>query len=259
MICASFITRELGATSVPSEATTSGANTRRIAVLAPMRSELEPLLKRLGLSQSPERGSGFFWGTVGGSEVVAALTGVGMRAGAQSAARIIEATSPDHLIVVGIAGGIGGSVAVGDLIVPDLVLNLDTGATLRPIPLGGCTPQGTLASSAALLESPEKARRLQDRGVVAIDMETAAIAEACELRGCAWSVFRAISDRADDGSTDAAVLGLADSDGSPNLAALARFVLAQPQRIPQLVRLARGMRAATRAAAGAAFAALEAH
>jgi adenosylhomocysteine nucleosidase len=244
---------------VLNEATTSGANVHRIAVLAPMRSELKPLLKPLGLSRSREREPGFLWGKVGGIEVVAALTGIGMRAGAQSAARIIEATSPDHLIVVGVAGGIGGSVAVGDLIVPDLVLNLDTGATLRPIPLGDRTPQGTLASSVALLESSEQARRLHDRGVVAIDMETAAIAEACELRGCAWSVFRAVSDRADDGSTDAAVLGLVGSDGTPNLAAVARFVLTRPHRIPQLLRLARGANVATRAAAGAAFAALDAH
>jgi hypothetical protein len=45
-------------------------------------------------------------------------------------------------------------------------------------------------------------------------------------------------------------------DGSPNLLALARFVLTQPRRIPQLVRLGHGARAATRAAAGAALAAL---
>ncbi len=39
-----------------------------------------------------------------------------------------------------------------------------------------------------------------ERGVVALDMETAAIAHACEQRGVPWSVFRAISDRSSDGS-----------------------------------------------------------
>ncbi len=89
-------------------------------------------------------------------------------------------------------------------------------------------------------------------------METAAIAAVCERRGCPWSVFRAVSDRADDGSTDVAILGLADSNGNPNLAAVARFVLTRPRRIPQLVRLARGASVATRAAANAAFTALKA-
>ena len=191
------------------------------------------------------------------SEVVAALTGIGMDAGARCAKRILDATSPDRLVVVGIAGGIGDSVAIGDLVVPDLVLNLDTGETLRPTRLGDRRQQGTLASSDALLEEPEEARRLGERGVIAVDMETAAIGAVCERRGCPWSVFRAVSDRADDGTTDAAVLALADPDGNPNLAAVARFVLKQPYRIPQLVRLGLGARKATRAAAGAAAAALE--
>ena len=197
------------------------------------------------------------WGAAGRVEVVAALTGIGMHAGAQSAVRILDATSPDHLIVVGIAGGIGGSVAVGDLIVPELALNLDTGEAFRPTPLGDLPQRGTLASSDALLETPEEAERLKDQGVVAIDMETAAIAAVCELRGCPWSVFRAISDRADDGTTDAAILGLAGSNGNPNLAAVARFVLTKPHRIPQLVRLGRGAKAAIRIAAGHVVAAVE--
>jgi hypothetical protein len=87
-------------------------------------------------------------------------------------------------------------------------------------------------------------------------METAAIAAVCEERGCAWSVFRAISDRADDGSTDPAILALAGPQGDPDPRAVLRFLLTRPWRIPQLARLARGLRAATHAAAAAAVAAL---
>lgn len=228
---------------------------RRVAILAPMRSELRPLVKLFSLTPSRGR-DGLLRGAAGGIEVVATLTGIGMRSGAQAAERILHATSPDHLIVVGIAGGIGENVAINDLIVPELVLNLETGEKFQPTPLGVARQRGTLASSDVLLEAPAQARKLNDQGVIAIDMETAAIAAVCERRGYPWSVFRAISDRADDGSTDAAVLGLADSEGNPNLAAVARFVLTRPQRIPQLVRLARGANAATRTAALAAFDAL---
>lgn len=229
----------------------------RIAILAPMRTELQPLVAPLGLARSREQDPEFLWGSAGRVEVVAALTGVGMQAGAKRAAHILDATSPDHLMVVGIAGGIGGSVAVGDLIVPDLVSNLDAGETFRPTLLGDQPQRGTLASSDALLEAPEEAERLAEQGVVAIDMETAAIAAVCDARGCPWSVFRAVSDRADDGTTDAAVLALVDPDGNPNLGSVARFLLKRPHRIPQLVRLGRGAKVATRAAAGAVAAALE--
>lgn len=229
----------------------------RVAILAPMRSELRPLVALLGLERPRPSGSAEpFRGAAGRSEIVAALTGVGMQAGARCASRILDSASPDHLVVVGIAGGIGSRVAVGDLIVPDLVLDLETGETFRPTPIGAEPRRGILASSDRLLERPEEAARLEQRGVVAIDMETAAIAAVCERRGCAWSVFRAVSDRADDGTTDTAVLGLIQPDGSPDPAAVARFLLRRPHRIPQLLRLARGASVATRRAAGAAAAAL---
>jgi adenosylhomocysteine nucleosidase len=229
----------------------------RVAILAPMRTELRPLVAPLDLAESPEHGSGLLCGAVGRVEVVAALTGIGMRAGAKAAERMLEAAAPDHLVVVGIAGGIGRTVAVGDLVVPERVLNLDSGETLRPTSLGSTPARGTLASSDALLEDPTEAARLGDRGVVAIDMETAAIGAVCDARRCAWSVFRAISDRADDGTTDAAILGLTHPDGSPNPFAVARLILTRPRRIRQLVRLGRGAKAATRTAARAAVTALE--
>jgi adenosylhomocysteine nucleosidase len=222
-----------------------------------MRSELRPLIAPLGLERSGESGAELFRGAAGRVEVTAAITGIGMRAGARCAERILDALSPDHLLVVGIAGGIGPSVAVGDRIAPELVWNLETGERSRPTPLGDLAPRGTLVSSDGFLVSPEDAEGLRRQGVVAIDMETAAIGGVCERRGCPWSVFRAISDRADNGTADPAVLGLVDPDGRPRLVAAVRFVLARPHHVPRLLRLARGARAATHAAASAAVAALE--
>ena len=88
-------------------------------------------------------------------------------------------------------------------------------------------------------------------------METSAVAAVCERRGCPWSVFRAISDRAGDPGIDSEVFGLAGPDGGPNLPAVARFVLTRPWRLPKLARLARDMRNATQVAAAAAVAAIE--
>jgi len=221
-----------------------------------MPSELAPLVAPLGLRRAREGDLALHRGALAGVEVVAALAGVGMASAAARAERLLDAVAPERLVVVGIAGGLGPSVAVGDLVVPEQVESLATGERFRPTPFGERAPRGVLASSDVLLESPADAARLAERGVVAIDMETAAVAEVCERRGCPWSVFRAVSDRADDGSTDAAVLGLIDGEGRPVPSAVARFLLTRPQRIPQLVRLARGSRAATRAAAEAAVAAI---
>jgi len=73
-----------------------------------------------------------------------------------------------------------------------------------------------------------------------------------------WSVSRAISDRATDGSVDPAVLAMSNQDGTPNPRAIARYVLANPTRLAGMARLGRQSSLAARVAATAAVAALSA-
>jgi adenosylhomocysteine nucleosidase len=228
----------------------------RIAILAPMRSELRPLVRRLSLKQSRSGDRSLFWGQLGRAEIVATTTGIGTRAAARTTEKVLDFIPLQHLVVVGIAGGIGPSVAIGDLVVPERVINLATGAEYRPSVLGDAEARGTLATSNEALVDPAEAARLERQGVIAVDMETAAIAAILEGRACPWSVFRAISDRAGDGSIDSAMLSLAGPDGEPNLPALLRFVLVNPQHVPSLARLGRGLSLATNAAASGAVSAL---
>jgi len=230
---------------------------RRVAILAPMRSELAPLVRPLSLRRAGSEDGALLSGSIGRVEVVATVTGIGTRAAARAAERVLDASPVEHLLVVGIAGGIGPSVAIGDLVLPELVLDLASGAEHRPAGLGGGAPRGALVTSDGLILDQAEIARLEGRGAIAIDMETAAIGAVCERRSCPWSVFRAISDRADDGSADPAIFGLAGPEGEANLPALARFALTRPWRLPELARLARGSGLATNAAASAAVAALE--
>jgi adenosylhomocysteine nucleosidase len=230
---------------------------RRVALLAPMPAELRPLVRRLGLRRGGAGGRDLHGGRFAGSEVVALRTGIGTRAAAGAAEQALDGAEPDLVVVVGIAGGIGASVGIGDVVVPERVIDRASGAEYRPAPLGALGARGALLTSDALLAEPEEVARFERRGVIAVDMETAAVAAVCEARGCPWSVVRAISDRADDGSVDAALLGLVRPDGTPDLRALVRFLLRRPARVRDLVRLARGMRRAADAAACAVAAALE--
>jgi adenosylhomocysteine nucleosidase len=243
---------------LPQAEATGGADAaRRVALLAPMRHELRPLLRPLGLRRTRDAaGAAFpgagFSGALGRNQIVAAITGIGVRAAAQTAERVLDSGGIDHLVVVGIAGGIAAGARIGDIVVPELVIDLESGAQHRPARLGDAPPRGVLATSGELVSDREALVRLRDRGVVAIDMETAAVAAVCERRGCRWSVFRAISDHIDDAPVDPAVFGLAGPDGGPNPTALLRFLLTRPWKIPELARLARDMRKAANAAAQAA-------
>jgi nucleoside phosphorylase len=94
---------------------------------------------------------------------------------------------------------------------------------------------------------------LRAKGVVSLDMETAAIAEICQERGIPWSVFRVISDRATDGSINEEVFHLSDQNGTPNKAAVARYFLKHPTHVARMAELAIGAKLATETAADAAI------
>jgi nucleoside phosphorylase len=212
-----------------------------------MPSELGPLVREASLR--PERsGKGrVYRGRVGNALIVATLTGIGTRAAARAAEQLLDSEPLDHLIVVGIAGGVGRALAIGDIVVPELVVDGASGQAYQPAPLGGLPNWGTLQSSDEFVAEPDRVARLVERGVVAVDMETASIAAVCARRNCPWSVVRAISDRA--GELPADILGLVKPDGSPNFRAAAYYILTHPGRLPLLLTLARDSGRAARAAA----------
>jgi adenosylhomocysteine nucleosidase len=138
------------------------------------------------------------------------------------------------------------------VVVPEVVVDGVSGEEHRPDPLGERAPAGILSTSDELIVDPAAVAAMVERGVVALDMETSAVAAVCERHGCRWSVFRAISDRASDGLVDAEIAALAGADGSANLPAVLRMLARHPSRVRDLARLGRDMRTATRAAAAAA-------
>lgn len=230
----------------------------RVAILAPMRQELAPVVKVMSLRSAPVDGATLQVGRVGDVEVIATMTGIGMDRARRTTERLLDATAVDHVMVVGIAGGVGPTVAVGDLVFPDTVVDGSTETEYQPAHLGGPDTRGTIVSSDDFMVEPERVAALIERGVVALDMETGAVAAVCARRGCPWSVVRAISDLTSDHQDDS-VLGLAKPDGSANGPAVAKFLLTRPWRIPKLAKLARGsMTAATNAARAAARACAEA-
>src|SRR3954466_6748914 len=111
----------------------------RVGMLTPMRSELEPIVRRLGM----EGDGAVYHGTTGdGVDVVAVLTKIGMD-NAADAARGMLALGVDHVMVVGIAGGLDSDVlAIGDVVVPEVVVRRSSHRACRPTILGDIVPCG---------------------------------------------------------------------------------------------------------------------
>lgn len=218
-----------------------------------MPMELRPLARKLSLHRTEIAGMTVSSGTLGDREVVAIVTGMGPRLATDATTRLLDAVSVERVVVVGITGAVENETPIGKLVLPEAVVDGATGAEHRPAPLGDGTAQGKMWTTDSLITDADVISGLRTKGVISLDMETAAIAEVCEQRGIPWSVFRVISDRATDGSIDQEVFGLSNQDGTANGAAVARYFLRNPARIPQMARLARSAKLATEAAADAAI------
>jgi adenosylhomocysteine nucleosidase len=224
-----------------------------IAFICAMPMELEPLRAKLDLRASTVGGVTVQSGTLGDRRVVAIVTGMGPDLATAGTTRLLDAVTVERVVVVGITGAVENDTPIGTLILPEVVVNGATGAEYRPAPLGGGVHAGTMWTTDTLITDQGDIARLRDRGVVSLDMETAAIAEMCEQRAIPWSVFRVISDRASDGSIDEEVFHLSNMDGSPNNEAIERCFAEHPERLEAMTGLAEGALLATDAAAEAAI------
>jgi adenosylhomocysteine nucleosidase len=223
-----------------------------IAFICAMPMELRPLRRRLGLRKT---GLGYA-GRLGDREVIAMVIGIGTARARTATVRLLEAVDIDWVIVVGISGAIDNEIPIGSLVLPELVVNGADGSQYRPKPMLSGNAHGTMWTTDELLLDPAIHANLRARGVVSLDMETAAVAEICDERGVPWSVVRAISDRASDGSVDAEIFGLSQPDGRANFSAVARYLARHPGAAPRLVRLARASKLATERAVDAAIGAI---
>jgi len=224
---------------------TTGDRPVRVGLLAPMPSEFGPLVKALSLTRADSGATG----RAGSIELVAAKTGIGTRLAADAAARMLDSGNVDHVMVVGIAGGMGSS-KVGDVVFPEVVVDKASGTEYRPSPLHEVDSRGRLVTHDDFDMQPAERDALVADGFIAVDMETAAIAAVCEQRGVRWSAVRAISDLV--GVTPGDVIGLANADGTPNVGASVRYLVTKPWRIPKLVRLGLDSQRAANGAAQAA-------
>jgi len=228
-----------------------------LAFICAMPMEVKPLVRRLALRRTQLGGSPAHEGTLDGRRVVAIVTGMGTALARDGTERLLDAVGVDRVVVVGITGAVEDETPIGTLMLPEVVVDAATTTEHRPARLGEGTPHGTMWTGDDLTTDGDVVAGLRDAGVVCLDMETAAIADVAERRGIPWSVFRAISDRASDGTVTEEVFHLSNQDGTPNGGAVLRFFLHHPGRLPAMMRMAKGAKLATERAADAAIRACE--
>ena len=152
----------------------------QIAFICAMPMELEPLITKLELTETSIGGAAAHVGTLGDRTVVGIVTGMGTELATAGTTRLLDAVAVERVVVVGITGAVENETPIGTLVLPELVVNGATGTEYRPAPLGEGSPMGTMWTTDTLITDLDEIAALRARGVVSLDMETAAIAALCE-------------------------------------------------------------------------------
>lgn len=201
-----------------------------IGIIGAMKIEVEDLL---GIMEGDEAeavsGITFHRGRIGGVECAVAQCGVGKVAAAVCVQTMILRYRPEAVLNVGVAGGIGGAVHIGDIVVSSGLVQHDmdtsavgdekgmiSGINLVVVPaskaLSGAAEEearrlfgsgrvhtGIIATGDRFIRDRAELARIADEfGACACDMEGGSIAQVCYLNRTCFAVIRAISDKADE-------------------------------------------------------------
>lgn len=195
-----------------------------------MDKELQLLLPLLiDARQTVIDGITFHLGDVAGNSVVAMKSGIGKVNAALSAQEMIRQFAPDLVINTGVAGGTGSEARVLDVVVADRVAYHDVwcGPGTEPGQAARCphffeAPQqllslealapgthlyhGLIASGDIFVSHAEDVARIKSMypEVMAVDMESAAIAHTCYLMSTPFIAIRVVSDTPGEESDNAA-------------------------------------------------------
>ncbi len=227
-----------------------------VVVLAPMPLEMDAIVAAFGLRTEPGEP---VWATgdLGPISVSALHIGMGPPATRAAVARVLDEGLPgrppvDHVMIAGICGGLDPDVEVGTIINPEILVDHTSGSSFSHQPPGDAPRSGKLLTTEGVSLDPDLTRQFFEDGFVAVDMESAAVAQVCEPRGHPWSVYRCIGDRPFDGLLDERIVALTNPDGSGRHDEITELLRREPELRAKLEQLAHDSARAARLAAEAA-------
>ncbi len=190
----------------------------KIALIVAMPQELE--LLKVQLSEAVEQKYGpftFHLGNIGNHQIIAMQCGIGKVNAAIGTTTLISRYSPDCVINTGVAGAASNTVSVMDIVVGERVAHHDVwcgpenafGAVqglplyytaaerlLAALPENDHVHRGLICSGDQFIDTQEELRKITKTfpEALAVDMESASIAQTCLVLGVDFLSLRVISD-----------------------------------------------------------------
>jgi len=243
-----------------------------IAVLCAIRQEISPLAACMNVSKKFDIDEVLFYqGDMDGRPLTLVQGGIGRNNAIKAASCLLESTNVDLLISAGVAGGIRHGLKVGDLVVAERVgysgqsdfdgeelqLESDFACKEEVVQLArqfSNDPEskmhfGNLLTVDKVINQASTKKRIgEQNSFLAVEMESAAVAEVAMEKGVEFAAIRSISDDIDD-DLQLDYDNVISDEGKVKVGSIALSVLKNPQKLALLSRLNKQTRSASKSLA----------
>ncbi|GAC1430034.1 MAG: hypothetical protein NVS1B11_07000 [Terriglobales bacterium] len=206
----------------------------RVAIVAAVEREVHPLIKNWTQAEHGHEGRRFKF--FEHENRVLVCGGIGENAARRATEAVIALYSPMHLMSVGFAGALDTALQIGDIVVPDKVVDARDGSSVETDGSG----KGVLLTFSSIAGVSQKTKLAKAFGGQAVDMEAASVARVAQSRGVLFSAVKVISDGAsfEIPAMDKFVVPGGAREGTFLTGRFVAFALLRPWLWPNLARLA---------------------
>ena len=210
----------------------------RTAVTFALPAESSEFLRRLrNKSRGNRNGISTIRGIIADREIEVLHTGVGEKVCRERLGKFLEDQQFDFLISTGFAGALNEELQIGDLLVAKnfSAIDLSDRCSLSGVPIH----TADLLTTSALIDSSEERNNVaRASGADAVDMETEFIARACAAHGVRLLSLRVITDTPREPLPAPPNVLFDIQKQRTDALRFARFFVAHPRRIAQLIQFA---------------------
>lgn len=222
---------------------TNGAeHTIEVAIIGAMERELAPLIADWDLAMLESNGRPFI--CYEGPGVVAVFAGMGCRRAEDAARAAVKQYSPRALVSAGLAGALIRSLKVGNVVLPNVIIDAASGTEFRCNLGGDVIGGGVLVSNFEIAGRRGKPELVECFHALVVDMEAAGVAKVAMENDLGFRCVKAVSDELE---FDMPPLNQFVSDGELQTGRLVRWAAVRARYWPAMVALALNSRRASRA------------
>lgn len=208
-----------------------------VAIVAALEREISSLVRNWTASDREYSGRSFRFFEF--EQRVAVCGGIGPQAARRATEAVISLYKPSLVLSVGFAGALDGSLQVGHVFEPCLVIDASDGSRTAT-----GVGSGVLVSFGSVAGPEQKARLANSYQAQAVDMEAASVAKAAEAHGLRFGAVKVVSD--DAGFEMPSLERFVGSDGSFASGRFALHAALRPWTWGVVIRLARNSAKAAR-------------